>query len=33
MAYAQQKGDTLKAVVERLGVSEPTLQAWSSAEG
>ena len=28
LAYAQEKGDTLKAVVERLGVSEPTLQAW-----
>jgi transposase len=24
----QEKGETLKAVVERLGVSEPTLQAW-----
>ena len=28
LAYAQQKGETVKAVVERLGVSEPTLQAW-----
>ena len=28
LAYAQEKGETLKAVVERLGVSEPTLQAW-----
>ena len=28
LTYAQEKGDTLKAVVERLGVSEPTLQAW-----
>jgi hypothetical protein len=28
LAYALEKGDTLKAVVERLGVSEPTLQAW-----
>jgi transposase len=28
LAYAQEKGDTVKAVVERLGVSEPTLQAW-----
>jgi transposase len=28
LAQAQQKGETLKAVVQRLGVSEPTLQAW-----
>jgi transposase-like protein len=28
LAYALEKGDTVKAVVERLGVSEPTLQAW-----
>jgi len=28
LAYALEKGDTLKAVVERLGGSEPTLQAW-----
>jgi transposase-like protein len=28
LAHALEKGDTLKAVVERLGVSEPTLQAW-----
>ncbi|MFE8598192.1 transposase [Archangium violaceum] len=28
VAYALEKGDTVKAVVERLGVSEPTLQAW-----
>jgi len=28
LAYALEKGDTVKAVVKRLGVSEPTLQAW-----
>jgi transposase len=28
LAQAQEKGETLKSVVERLGVSEPTLQAW-----
>lgn len=28
LAYTQEKGETLKAVVERLRVSEPTLQAW-----
>ena len=28
LAQAQQKGETLKSVVQRLGVSEPTLQAW-----
>jgi transposase-like protein len=28
LGYALEKGDTVKAVVERLGVSEPTLQAW-----
>lgn len=28
LAYALEKGETVKAVVERLGVSEPTLQAW-----
>ncbi|MFY0562223.1 transposase [Archangium lansingense] len=28
LAHALEKGDTVKAVVERLGVSEPTLQAW-----
>lgn len=28
LAQAQEKGATFKSVVERLGVSEPTLQAW-----
>jgi hypothetical protein len=28
LAQALEKGETLKSVVERLGVSEPTLQAW-----
>lgn len=28
LAQAMEKGETLKSVVERLGVSEPTLQAW-----
>ena len=28
LAQAQQKGETLKSVVQKLGVSEPTLQAW-----
>lgn len=28
LVYALEKGETVKAVVERLGVSEPTLQAW-----
>src|SRR3712207_1175470 len=28
LAYALEMGDTVKAVVERLGVSAPTLEAW-----
>ena len=28
LAQELEKGETLKSVVERLGVSEPTLQAW-----
>lgn len=28
LAYAQEKGETVREVTKRLGVSEPTLQAW-----
>ena len=28
LAYAQEKGETVREVTKKLGVSEPTLQAW-----